>query len=94
MAVNNSRNMVDELHQGVIDGSYMQILPDWGGTGVQPEWERMSWPTYQRVEQHRSCAFDSHPMWCGCQHPEVMTRGTATTFDKYRSSAAPGSPRY
>lgn len=83
MAVNNSRNMTDELRQGCVDGSYMHVLPDWGGTGVQPEWERMTWPTYQQVEQHRECAFDSHPLWCGCDHNEVMTSGTPTNYARY-----------
>ena len=46
----SSRNMVDELQQGITDGSYMQITPDWGGDGVQPRWERMTWPTFRQVE--------------------------------------------
>jgi hypothetical protein len=94
MAVNNSRNMVDELHQGVVDGSYMHVAPDWGGSGVEPRWERLAWPTYQQVESHPEDPFAGHPLWCGCNHHEVMTRGTPTTFDKYRTSAAPGSPRF
>jgi hypothetical protein len=93
MAINQSRDMTTELHQGIIDGSYMSITPDWGGAPVNPEWERMAWPTYQQVEQHRDDPFDEHPLYCGCHH-EVATRGTATTFDKYRNSAAAGSPRF
>ena len=93
MAINQSRNMTTELEQGIVDASYMHVAPDWGGTGVQPRWERMGWPTYQQVEQHREHPFEDHPLYCNCHH-EITTRGTSTTFDKYRFSAGPDSPRF
>jgi hypothetical protein len=94
MAIHQSRNMTDELNRGISDASYMHVAPDWGGDGVQPRWERLMWPTYQQVEQHAEDPFEGHPLNCGCQHHEVMTRGTPTAFDKYRFSASPDSPRF
>jgi hypothetical protein len=93
MAINQSRDMTTELEQGFVDGSYIHLAPDWGGEGIQPRWERLDWPTYGQVEQHPEHPFEDHPRYCGC-HDEVLTRGTPTTFDKYRFSAPPGSPRY
>ena len=93
MAINQSRNMTTELEQGFVDGSYIHLTPDWGGEGIQPRWERLDWPTYGQAERHPEHPFVCHPRYCGC-HDEVLTRGTPTTFDKYRFSAAPGSPRF
>ena len=52
MAKNESRSMSAELHQGLVDGLYMQLHPNWGGPVSNPPTERYSWPTYARVEQH------------------------------------------
>jgi hypothetical protein len=54
MAVNVSRSMNAELEQGLRDGKYMHLSPDWG-VNSNPPIERMSWPTYKRVEQHTEC---------------------------------------
>jgi hypothetical protein len=40
-----------ELEQGVIDGTYMQLHPGWGGVVEHHEDDRLRWPTYARVEQ-------------------------------------------
>lgn len=55
MAVNTSRNMRAELEQGLKDGKYMHIAPDWG-VNSHPPVERLSWPTYRQVEQHAECS--------------------------------------
>lgn len=52
MAVNNSRNMGESLIQGMRDGRYMQLNPDWDGPLSDYHAERTSWPTYQSVERH------------------------------------------
>lgn len=54
MAVNTSRDMRQELEQGIRDGKYMQLSPDWG-VCANPSVEKLSWPTYQRVERHAEC---------------------------------------
>jgi hypothetical protein len=46
--------MNDELHQGLRDGKYMHVAPDWGVNTNAPV-ERLSWPTYRQVEQHAEC---------------------------------------
>jgi hypothetical protein len=52
MAINASRNMNAELAQGLRDGSYMQLHPDWGGPIAHSHAERLTWPTYKQAEQH------------------------------------------
>lgn len=54
MAVNTSRNMHEELEQGLRDGKYMHLAPDWG-VNTNPPVNRLSWPTYRQVEQHAEC---------------------------------------
>lgn len=49
--INNERNMRAELEQGVRDGTYMILNPNWS-INANPDVERMEWPTYQRVERH------------------------------------------
>jgi hypothetical protein len=56
MAVNESRSMNGEFHQGVIDRSYIQLAPDRGGVPTVPV-DRLSWPTYQQAELHVDHAF-------------------------------------
>lgn len=53
MAVNESRSMNAELQQGLIDGRYIQLAPNWS-VNANPPTERMEWPTYQRAERHRT----------------------------------------
>jgi hypothetical protein len=51
MAVNDSRSMNADFHQGVLDRSYVQLTPDRGSV-EHPPTERMSWPQYHAAEQH------------------------------------------
>jgi hypothetical protein len=52
MAVNNTRSMNGDFHQGVIDNSYIQLTPDRGGLVEWPPVDRLTWPTYRQAEQH------------------------------------------
>lgn len=54
MAVNSERNMRADLELGIREGSYMRLMPMWGGHAV-PETERLTWPTYAQVERHDDC---------------------------------------
>lgn len=54
MAVNVSRSMNEELRQGLRDGKYIHLSPDWG-VNANPPVERLSWPTFQRAERHTEC---------------------------------------
>jgi hypothetical protein len=49
MAVNDSRSMNADFHQGVIDRSYIQLTPD-RGVVENPPVDRLLWPTYQHAE--------------------------------------------
>lgn len=51
MAVNDSRSMIADFHQGTIDQTYMQLTPSRGNVEMPP-FERMTWPTYAQVERH------------------------------------------
>jgi hypothetical protein len=57
MAVNQSRSMSLEFQQGTSDSSYMSLTPDRGGVMGNVPTERMSWPSYQQVEQHNEPKF-------------------------------------
>lgn len=52
MAVNESRSMNGEFHQGGIDRTYIQLTPDRGGVPSVIPTERLSWPTYAQAEVH------------------------------------------
>jgi hypothetical protein len=56
MAVNNSRSMNAEFHQGHIDRSYIQLTPDRGNV-EHPPVERLLWPTYGQAELHAESPF-------------------------------------
>lgn len=56
MAVNNTRSMNADFHQGIIDRSYIQLTPDRGEV-ENPPVERLLWPTYAHAEMY---ADDSH----------------------------------
>jgi len=56
MAVNNSRSLNAEFHQGHIDRSYIQLTPD-RGVVEHPPIERLSWPTYGQAERHMESPF-------------------------------------
>ena len=81
MAVNRSRDMVSELHQGVIDNTYIQLAPNRGGSHPV-EAEKMSWPTYARAEQKPEHPFATHPNFLA-DFDEVHTSGTPTTRNRY-----------
>ena len=60
MAVNDSRSMIADLHEGITDNSYMHLTPDRGNV-ENPPLERMTWPTYAQVEKHEDPPFiESH----------------------------------
>lgn len=63
MAVNQSRSMSGEFSQGTVDSSYMSIIPDRGGVLGNIPTERLSWPNFVQVEQHREPKFASD---CSC----------------------------
>jgi hypothetical protein len=56
MAVNDSRSMTADLHQGVVDSSYMQLTPN-RANPENPPIERLTWPRYQNVERWCDSAF-------------------------------------
>lgn len=58
MAVNETRSMGAEFHQGVIDESYIQLTPDRGGVQSVIPTDRLTWPTYAQAERHAD-----HPFW-------------------------------
>lgn len=49
MAVNTSRSMIAELQEGVTDGRYMKLAPNWNTESTAPQFERLDWPGYARV---------------------------------------------
>lgn len=56
MAVNDSRSMNEDFHQGSIDNTYIQLTP--GRVNVEvPPLERMEWPNYAQVERHQESPF-------------------------------------
>jgi len=63
VAVNQTRSMSGEFSQGTIDSSYMSIIPDRGGVLGNVPTERMSWPIFAQVEQHRDPKFATD---CSC----------------------------
>jgi hypothetical protein len=58
MAVNESRSMNAEFHQGCIDESYIQLAPDRGGVPSVMPVEKLAWPTYRNAEK-----LVDHPFW-------------------------------
>lgn len=63
MAVNQSRSMSGDFNQGTIDSSYMSIAPNRGGVLGSIPVERLSWPNFAQVEQHKEPKFATD---CGC----------------------------
>jgi hypothetical protein len=57
MAVNESRSMSGEFHQGSVDRTYIQLMPDRGGVPSVVPVEKLSWPTYGMAEQHADNPF-------------------------------------
>lgn len=58
MAVNETRSMNGEMHQGVVDNTYISIAPNRGGVLSAPPTERLTWPQYRNAEQFIDHAFD------------------------------------
>lgn len=83
MAVNRSRDMLAELQQGIVEGSYINIAPGWGGPNIPVDVDRYSWPTYQQAERHIHDPFAGHPLYAGRASAEVMTGGTPSTRSQY-----------
>lgn len=45
--------MLGDFSQGVIDNSYIQLMPNRGGVIPVPPLERLDWPTYAQAERHQ-----------------------------------------
>jgi len=43
--------MNEELQQGLIDGRYQMLCPNWSLDTTVPQYERMDWPAYAHVER-------------------------------------------
>lgn len=56
MAVNDSRSMNMDFHQGSIDSTYIALAPD-RGNPENPPLERLAWPRYEQAEQHKESPF-------------------------------------
>jgi hypothetical protein len=50
MAVNNTRSMNADLHQGCVDSTYISLTPHRGNV-ENPPIERMTWPQYGNAEK-------------------------------------------
>lgn len=81
MAVNESRSMNGEFHQGSIDNTYMQLAPNRGGVPTVLPTERYAWPTYRLVEK-----LADHPFW------EVMAQ--RLPLPRERKTRASGDMRF
>lgn len=78
MAVNESRSMNAEFHQGGVDNTYIQLNPNRGGVISVTPAERATWPTYGQAEQHID-----HPAWevIADRIPLPRERKTASSGD-------------
>ena len=98
MAVNTSRSMTAELQEGVTDGRYMKLAPNWNTESTAPQFERLDWPGYARVGRNEvgaewlidsrdRAAVHSHKARNAADHAANPTSGTRETLvypDKYR----------
>jgi hypothetical protein len=50
MAVNDSRSMNQDFHQGIVDNTYIQLCPGRGNVEAPPI-SRLHWPQYNNVEK-------------------------------------------
>lgn len=62
MAVNRTRDLTEELNLGLTENSYMRLTPNRGGLIEHPRAERLSWPTYARVEMHNEDTMNEVPL--------------------------------
>ena len=81
MAVNESRSMNLEFHQGSIDETYIQLAPDRGGQPSVVPTERLTWPTYAQAERHAD-----PPFWEAMAHRSGLPRE--------RKTGDSGDPRF
>jgi hypothetical protein len=51
MAVNSERSMLADFHQGVVDNTYIHLVPNRGNV-ENPPYDRMTWPIYGQAEKH------------------------------------------
>lgn len=50
---NRQRSMLADFSQGIVDNSYIQLMPDRGGLIDAPPYDRLTWPQYAQAELHR-----------------------------------------
>lgn len=53
MGVVQNRSMLEDFSQGIVDRSYIQLMPDRGGIIENPPIDRLAWPTYANAERFR-----------------------------------------
>lgn len=53
MGVVQNRSMLADFSQGIVDSSYIMLMPDRGGIIDAPPIERLTWPQYRQAELHR-----------------------------------------
>jgi hypothetical protein len=82
MAVNDSQSMNAEFAQGTIDRTYIQLTPNRCNV-ENPPVERLTWPAYRQVEQHRDFPFG-----------EASIRRSILPMEYKTSSARNSDPRY
>lgn len=72
---NQSRSMQSEFSQGIVDNSYITIMPDRGGQIEHVPIDRLSWPTYAQAELHRDDSMIEAMMEHLPRPVERLTRG-------------------
>lgn len=78
MAVNQSRSMMADFHQGSIDRSYIELTPNRGQVENVPV-ERLAWPTYGHCGMYPSDPFAEAHMWRSQLPREIKTTGDGDT---------------
>jgi hypothetical protein len=74
MAVNNSRSMNADFHQGSIDCTHIELTPSRGSV-ENPPVERLSWPTYRNVGRWAESPFLEAGMRHARRPMEIKTSG-------------------
>lgn len=78
MAVNDTRSMNEDFHQGTVDNTYIQLTPSRGSV-ENPPVERMDWPQYQNVERWPESPFLESHARRSMNPREVKTTGDGDT---------------
>jgi hypothetical protein len=78
MAVNESRSMNGEFHQGSVDNTYIQLTPNRGGITTVVPIEKLDWLQYQNAERWADNPFGESRM---DRLPLPRERKTATSGD-------------